>query len=88
MYDKRVVRGNTWALRRMAQEALLTEEQEMKKTLKQKRNSLREQIQVRLDAHRKAIPNVPKKNDQQIKSGKSVKEKKTASGQSKKGKPH
>lgn len=61
MYDKRVVRGNTWALRRMAHEALVADEQEDRNRLKQRRNSIRQQIQAKLEAHKKLLPNVPKR---------------------------
>lgn len=55
MYDKRVIRGNTWALRRLAQEALVAEELEDRNQLKQKRNNIRQQIQAKLETHKRAL---------------------------------
>lgn len=63
MFDKRVVRGNTWALRRLAKSNDAELEQQERKRMKQKRNLIRKQIQTKYNPETKifnqTLPTAP-----------------------------
>lgn len=48
MYDKRVIRGNTWALRRLAADALVKTSAEERQQMQERRRQIRQRVQSRL----------------------------------------